>query len=120
MDIKNLGINLVRLRNEYGLSQEKMAKILNISYKTYWLIEKGTKEPKLSIIIDICNRFDISADYLLSDPMFNVNNKPYKTEKERIDKLTSLQLELLPKEVSIVMYELAIVIGKRISTNNYI
>jgi len=120
MDIKNISKNLVSLRNEYGLSQKKMAEVINVSISTYCRMEKGTSNIQLPLLIYICNKFDIKADYLLKDPFYGEYTKPYKTEKEKLIKLTCLQLELLPKESYKIMYELAIILGKKIPASNYI
>lgn len=58
------------LRMDYPekLSQEDLAKVLNIKQRkvSYW--ETGENEPSLEDIRNICRFFNVSADYLLDLP----------------------------------------------------
>ena len=60
-----IGERIKELRMENKLSQAQLAKIIGVSQKAvdYW--ERNINEPKASYIIDLCNYFNISADYLL-------------------------------------------------------
>ena len=57
--------NLKLLRNQKGLSQQKLGEIIGAtcSAVSYW--EKGINEPKLSYIINLAKLFEVSSDYLL-------------------------------------------------------
>ena len=56
---------LKELRKEMGLSQEKVAKALNLSRTTYASYEQGTREPNIEMIIKLCKFFNITPNYLL-------------------------------------------------------
>lgn len=60
-----IGERIKELRQENKLTQAQLAKIIGVSQKAidYW--ERNINEPKASYIIDLCNCFNISADYLL-------------------------------------------------------
>lgn len=57
--------NLVKLRKEAGLSQEKLGEILHLSDSTIGSYETGRRFPDTSTIIALCNYFHVSADYML-------------------------------------------------------
>jgi transcriptional regulator with XRE-family HTH domain len=57
---------LRELRMKQGLSQEELAKILNIARTTYSGYEKGDREPDFELLIKIANYYDVSLDYLFA------------------------------------------------------
>lgn len=57
--------NLKELRENQGISQQKLAKEIGISQSNICEYEKGTVEATESIIIKLANYFDVSTDYLL-------------------------------------------------------
>ena len=63
--MSSVGGRIKELRIENKLSQAELAKKIGVSQKAidYW--ERNINEPKASYIIDLCNCFNISADYLL-------------------------------------------------------
>lgn len=59
--------NLVRLRKERGLSQEKLARIADISYNTLIKLEtEGIKNPRIETVIKLANALGVSIDELTS------------------------------------------------------
>lgn len=56
---------LLELRTEKGISQKKLAKILQVSSSniSYWEQNKG--EPAASNIVKLAKFFNVSTDYLL-------------------------------------------------------
>lgn len=53
------------LREDKDLTQEKLAKILNISQRTYSRYENADSMMPLDILIQIADFHDVSIDYLL-------------------------------------------------------
>lgn len=53
------------LREEKNLNQEEVAKILNISQRTYSYYENGRDIP-ISLLIKLANFYNVSIDYLLN------------------------------------------------------
>lgn len=53
------------LREKKGLSQEELAKKLNISQQAISLYEKGDREPKLETWQKLADFFNVPVDYLL-------------------------------------------------------
>lgn len=57
-------MNIKSLRLQNKLSQEEVAKILNVSQSNYSKYEKGTIVPDLKSLIQLANFYDVSLDYL--------------------------------------------------------
>ena len=67
------------LRNDRGLTQEDVAKILHISQNTYSQYEIGTTRYPLDAVVKLAEFYGVSVDYLVEltdDP------KPYPRKKK--------------------------------------
>ena len=70
-----LAKNIRKLRIKKGLSQEKLARLADISNNTLVKIEMGmAKEPTITTIVKIANVLDISIDKL-------VGRREYKSKR---------------------------------------
>lgn len=58
---------LKELREEQGLLQADLAKILSVSKSTVSDWEIGRNQPSYDMLIDIARYFDVSIDYLLGN-----------------------------------------------------
>lgn len=76
---QNLTTNLKIIRIRKGFSQEYVARKLNISSRTYWSIENGKIEPKVSLAQDIAEVLHEDL-YKLFPP--KKKSKYYKEEDE--------------------------------------
>ncbi len=47
------------------LTQQKIAEIVGVALRTYQCYEQGTREPSLSMLVELADALDVSADYLL-------------------------------------------------------
>ncbi|MDG9745396.1 helix-turn-helix domain-containing protein [Leuconostoc falkenbergense] len=56
---------LRELRNERGLSQDRLANEMLINIKTLRRYEVGENDPRVSILIDLADYFEVSIDYLV-------------------------------------------------------
>lgn len=56
---------LKQLRLERGLTAAAVASKLGITLGAYAHYEQGVREPSISILIKLCDIFDVSADYLI-------------------------------------------------------
>lgn len=64
----NFGDKLKQLRKDAGLSQEDLARQLNITQKSICNYENNTRFPKgQKIITGLAEIFNVSVDYLISD-----------------------------------------------------
>lgn len=53
------------LREDHDLSQKELAKILNLSQRSYSHYENGTRKIPLDILIALADFYGCSTDYLL-------------------------------------------------------
>lgn len=60
-----LGIRIKSLRKEHKLSQENLAKMLNVSQSTIAYYENEQKQPGYDTLTKLADIFDVSIDYLL-------------------------------------------------------
>lgn len=58
---------LKELREEQGLLQADLAKILSVSKSTVSGWEIGRNQPSYDMLIDVARYFDVSIDYLLGN-----------------------------------------------------
>ena len=59
------GSRLKQLRNTEGMTQSEYAQRLGMEQPNYQRLERGTLDIKISMLINICTTFDVSADWLL-------------------------------------------------------
>lgn len=53
------------LREDAGILQKDVAKVLGITRVTYTNYELGTREPSLHMVVKLFDFYKVSADYLL-------------------------------------------------------
>ena len=56
---------LKELRIERKMSQKQVAEYLGISTRAYSHYELGDREPSVSLLIKLCELFEVTADYLI-------------------------------------------------------
>ena len=96
------------LRIEKGLSQQEMAKLLNVNLKTYNCYETIRDIISLEKLNILSNYFDVSLDYLLGNTLNKVNSNT--KDKINYQRLT-LYLKFLRKRRHITQKELAKVLN---------
>ncbi len=62
---KLIGKRLRQFRNDKGLTQEKLANILNTSHSTISSYENGKTMILTAFAFEICTKYNISLDYLM-------------------------------------------------------
>lgn len=70
----NFADKLLKLRTQYGYSQEALAEKLNVSRQAVSKWELGTTLPETDKVITISDFFNVSTDYLLKDKFQLSNN----------------------------------------------
>ena len=65
MNISIFGKNVKRLRIEFGLSQAKFAKRLNVRQQYISKLENNKIEPTVNIMFAIAQKFDVPIEELL-------------------------------------------------------
>lgn len=64
-DVTEFGARLKDLRTTRGLTQEKLAEELGISWDHLCRVERGNRSCSIDLIIEIAVYFGVSTDYLL-------------------------------------------------------
>ena len=62
---KSLGIKVRSLRENAGMTQEELASVCDVSWRTISNLERGLVVPDLLMIYKIANRFRISIDEMM-------------------------------------------------------
>ena len=72
-------LNLKNVRLEYNLSQDDVAKILGVTRSVYTKYENGYELIPIKHLLNFCNYFDVSVDYILS--LNEINDKTIYQKK---------------------------------------
>lgn len=67
MDLKSIGRNIRKFRQERNLRQEDLAERTGLSVNYVGALERGEKYPSLETFIVIANALHVTSDMLLSD-----------------------------------------------------
>jgi len=54
-----------KIRNDLKLTQQQVAKSIEITYQKYQALEYGKSKPSFDTLIKLCRCLNASADYLL-------------------------------------------------------
>ena len=102
----NFGSKMQMLRKNHGLSQERMAEILNINRNYLSRIETNKSEPSLKVLKDIAEYFKVDITTLI-DIRSNGSNSEEKIEKimEGCQCLLDGDLDFLIRVVSVLREE---------------
>ena len=60
-----IGERIKKLRKQHGLSQEEVAKYLEVQRSTISLYESGDATPQVMTIIKLARLFNVTTDYIL-------------------------------------------------------
>ena len=67
VDFKLIGERMKNARNELGLTQEKLAEMLDVSVAYISRVECGSTEINMKRLAEICGLLDVSLSYVLED-----------------------------------------------------
>lgn len=65
-DQKEFGKRLKEIRMSKGITQEKLAEELNVSWAHISKMERGTRSCSIDLLIALSGYFEVSTDYLLT------------------------------------------------------
>lgn len=91
MNQEKIGKFIKECRKKKNLTQEELAKILNVTDKAISKWENGRCLPDVSLFAKLCKELDITVNELLSGEKLNENNYQEKTEKLTINLLDNLK-----------------------------
>lgn len=93
---KNFSNKLKKIRKEYNLTQEELAKILNTTKQSISVYEKGETLPSSIVLIRLSEYFNISMDSFVFDKkenQINLTNDPEFVDNVRLELKAILELE---------------------------
>lgn len=79
--MKGLGKRIQKCREEKGMTQERLAEQVGISWNYLGAIEREVKTPKLETLVRIINALEVSADDVMLD-VIQVGRKARCTKLE--------------------------------------
>lgn len=94
-------MKLKELRKAKKLTQEDIAKILNVAKSTYCGYEKGTSEPTLDTLCKLADFYNVNLDYLIGRKN-NIENFYSIEQKQTIEmllKLDNIYLSMVNKYI---------------------
>lgn len=80
----NLSDKIKKLRTENNLTQEQLAEKMQVSRSTISSWETGRSYPDLEMVIEICNYFNVSLDFLLREDEKIVRKLNFGIKQKRI------------------------------------
>ena len=99
MDLSKTGKLIALLRQEKGLTQKDVAEKLGIEQTVYSRYETGRADIKPFQLINICNFYKVSADYLLDlpegRPMGNNNLRLKNKKNSKFDQLAAEVIDII-------------------------
>jgi transcriptional regulator with XRE-family HTH domain len=106
LDIKLLGKRIRTERTNRGLTQDNLAEAVGVSSPYIGQIERGERGVSLETLINICNYFHETADYLLGEHYTwkdvdyyktqwakLMNNVPFDFQQEYIQKIVKTMVD---------------------------
>lgn len=89
---------LKELRKQQSISQDKMAKYLGVSQRSYGYYESGERQPPIETLIRIADYFGVTIDYLVEHTPSNLSENRQKL----LDKIQTLSEEQIQALLSII------------------
>ncbi len=80
---KNLGVNVRRLREARGLSQQRLADLSGIPRPTWASLETGTANPTLAVLSKAADALNVSIEELIGPPRSEFEFIPAANVRER-------------------------------------
>lgn len=95
MDITILGKNIYKARRDKGLSSDTLSELCDITPSYLRQIEAGSKTPSLQLFVKLCNKLQVSPDYLMHGVVSSAVDQSQRELADLFDKATPSQLQLI-------------------------
>ena len=110
MDQEKVGKFIAKLRKEKGMTQEELAKKLNVTDRAISHWENGRRLPDIFLFKSICEIFNISVNELISgEKSKNINDNYDKNIMKTIE-YSNLAINRKQKAINIILSILALII----------
>ena len=86
------GARIKNAREQMGLTQEKLAELLDITTSHLSKLERAENSPSIPLLVRIKNVLHVSADHLLGDGEYNFIDREIKQREQKLH-CTSLQTQ---------------------------
>lgn len=83
----NIGERIIQLRKQFNLSQDELAKTINVSRTIIGNYERNTNTPSIEVLLKIAKTFNVTIDYLIGEGELSSYDKEVIKRIEDIDKL---------------------------------
>lgn len=83
----NIGERITQLRKQFNLSQDELAKQINVSRTIIGNYERNTNMPSIEVLLKIAKTFNVTVDYLIGEGEMSSYDKEVIKRIEDIDKL---------------------------------
>lgn len=93
MDLKSIGRNIRKFRQEQKLRQEDLAERTGLSVNYVGALERGEKYPSLETFIVIANALHVTSDMLLSDVLLKGYTVKDSLLAQKLDGLSERERE---------------------------
>lgn len=93
---------LKTLRKQRGITQEQLAKYLNVGTSTIGMYESNVRKPRYEVLKQIADYFKVTVDYLIDDDdnLYVIDDALIHS----IKKLSPEQLEEVKKFINYITY----------------
>ena len=99
LDYKELGLRIKQIRQESGLTQERLAELVGCNTSHISNIENSHTKVSLNVLLAISNVLDTSIDYLLANQYTNTSSA---VDKEILRQLSSFDIKQKEKILKII------------------
>ncbi|KOC32532.1 helix-turn-helix domain-containing protein [Clostridium botulinum] len=89
-NLNTLGDRITFLRTEKSLTQRALMDLLNFENLSKY--EKNQREPKLELLIELANFFNVSLDWLITGKDKNINSSNHILKELNNDEINILKL----------------------------
>lgn len=90
-----LAENIKKLRDQFNLTQEEIAKIAGVSYQAVSSWERGEKSPRMGAIIRLAQHFGLKNSDLIDNDIDPANTATRPSDTESLDSIWAEQAQVL-------------------------
>lgn len=99
-DLESIGIKIKELRKKRGYSQEKLAEIVDVNFRTIQRIETGKNIPTLETLVKLAQALEVTMKDLFTYECFKSRDELLKKINLLINKLDDEKLKTFYKIAS--------------------
>lgn len=78
------GKKLKEIRKHLSATQEEMAKLMDLSPRTYVSYERDENNPPYSMLVNLCKKYNVNLNWFIADVGESFNAPEYEDVKEEV------------------------------------